>query len=101
MQFKEYLVVVKGSLPARAPPDTLPRSIGSESGMFSAKTPSCQTFRPFPQAEPNEPGPSPATARAEMTTILIVLLVLVLLGAIPAWPHSRGWGYGPSGLIGL
>ena len=36
-----------------------------------------------------------------MITILIVLAVLVLLGAIPAWPHSRSWGYGPSGGVGL
>lgn len=36
-----------------------------------------------------------------MTTLLIVLAVLVLLGAIPAWPHSRSWGYGPSGGLGL
>ena len=34
-------------------------------------------------------------------TILIILLVLVLLGVIPSWPHSRSWGYGPSGLVGL
>jgi hypothetical protein len=34
-------------------------------------------------------------------TIILVLLVLVLLGVIPAWPHSRGWGYGPSGGVGL
>jgi hypothetical protein len=36
-----------------------------------------------------------------MVTILIVLLVLMLVGAIPAWPHSRGWGYRPSGGIGV
>jgi len=36
-----------------------------------------------------------------MLTILIVLAVLLLLGAIPAWPHSRKWGYGPSGGLGL
>jgi hypothetical protein len=36
-----------------------------------------------------------------MSTILIVVLVLLLLGAFPAWPHSRQWGYGPSGLLGL
>ena len=36
-----------------------------------------------------------------MLTILIVLAVLLLLGAIPAWPHSRTWGYGPSGGLGL
>ena len=36
-----------------------------------------------------------------MPTILIVLIVLILLGVIPAWPHSRKWGYGPSGGLGL
>ncbi len=34
-------------------------------------------------------------------TILLVILVLVLVGAFPAWPHSRSWGYGPTGLLGL
>jgi len=32
--------------------------------------------------------------------ILLILLVLVLLGSVPAWPYSRGWGYGPSGALG-
>ena len=36
-----------------------------------------------------------------LETILIVLLVLMLLGAVPSWPHSRTWGYGPSGGLGL
>ena len=34
-------------------------------------------------------------------TILVVILILMLLGALPAWPHSRSWGYGPSGGLGL
>jgi Protein of unknown function (DUF3309). len=34
-------------------------------------------------------------------TILLVVLLLVLIGALPAWPHSRSWGYFPSGLVGL
>jgi len=34
-------------------------------------------------------------------TILLIIVVLMLLGAIPTWPHSRGWGYGPSGGLGL
>ena len=34
-------------------------------------------------------------------TILLILLVLLLIGAFPSWPHSRGWGYGPSGGLGL
>jgi len=36
-----------------------------------------------------------------MVTILIVLLVLALVGALPSWPYSRGWGYYPSGGFGL
>lgn len=34
-------------------------------------------------------------------TILIIILILILIGAIPAWPYSRGWGYGPSGIVGV
>jgi hypothetical protein len=34
-------------------------------------------------------------------TILLVIVILMLIGAIPAWPHSRQWGYGPSGGLGL
>jgi hypothetical protein len=34
-------------------------------------------------------------------TILIIILILILLGAIPAWPYSRCWGYGPSGIVGV
>ncbi len=34
-------------------------------------------------------------------TILLIVIVLLLLGAIPAWPHSRSWGYGPSGIVGV
>ncbi|WP_206956879.1 DUF3309 family protein [Trinickia acidisoli] len=34
-------------------------------------------------------------------TILLVILILLLIGAFPAWPHSRGWGYGPTGGLGL
>ena len=36
-----------------------------------------------------------------MGTILVILLVLLLIGAIPAWPYSRGWGFYPSGGLGL
>ena len=34
-------------------------------------------------------------------TILIILLILALIGAVPRWGYSRGWGYGPSGIFGL
>lgn len=36
-----------------------------------------------------------------MGTILLVIVVLALLGVLPAWPHSRSWGYGPTGGLGL
>ena len=36
-----------------------------------------------------------------MGTILLILLILLLIGAFPSWPHSRSWGYAPSGLFGV
>jgi len=33
--------------------------------------------------------------------ILLIVVVLIFAGAVPAWPHARGWGYGPSGIIGV
>ncbi len=36
-----------------------------------------------------------------LATILLIILILMLVGAIPSWPHSRKWGYGPSGGLGL
>lgn len=36
-----------------------------------------------------------------VSTILLILVILLLIGAVPAWPHSRSWGYGPSGLLGI
>ncbi len=36
-----------------------------------------------------------------MGLILLIILIILLLGAVPAWPHSRSWGYGPSGGLGL
>jgi hypothetical protein len=34
-------------------------------------------------------------------TVLLIVLVLMLIGVVPTWPHSRQWGYGPSGIVGL
>ena len=34
-------------------------------------------------------------------TLLLIVLILVLVGVVPSWPHSRSWGYGPSGAVGL
>ena len=36
-----------------------------------------------------------------MGTILLIILILLLIGAFPTWPHSRSWGYGPSGITGV
>lgn len=35
-----------------------------------------------------------------LSTVLLIVLILLLLGALPAWPYSRGWGYYPSGIFG-
>jgi hypothetical protein len=34
-------------------------------------------------------------------TILLIVVILILVGVLPAWPHARGWGYGPTGIAGL
>ena len=34
-------------------------------------------------------------------TVLLIVLILILVGALPSWPYSSGWGYGPSGIAGL
>lgn len=36
-----------------------------------------------------------------MSTVLLIILILLLIGAVPAWPHSKSWGYYPSGLLGI
>ena len=36
-----------------------------------------------------------------LSTILLVVLILLLVGALPTWPHSSAWGYGPSGVLGV
>lgn len=36
-----------------------------------------------------------------LSTILIIVLIVLLIGAIPAWPYSSGWGYGPGGIVGI
>ncbi|WP_370654033.1 DUF3309 family protein [Methylophaga sp.] len=36
-----------------------------------------------------------------ISTILLIVLILILIGAIPSWPHSRNWGYGPTGIVGV
>jgi hypothetical protein len=36
-----------------------------------------------------------------VSTLLLIVIVLLLVGALPSWPHSRSWGYGPSGLLGV
>ena len=50
------------------------------------------------------PGADNVTEREEhmsLGIVLLIVLVLLLVGAFPTWPHSRGWGYGPSGGLGL
>jgi hypothetical protein len=46
-------------------------------------------------------GPIIPEEQSMLGTILLIVLVLMLLGALPTWPHSRSWGYAPSGIFGL
>ncbi len=41
------------------------------------------------------------TESKPMSTVLLIILILLILGAVPAWPHSRSWGYAPSGLLSV
>jgi hypothetical protein len=41
------------------------------------------------------------TGAIMLSTVLLIVLILLLIGAIPSWPYSRGWGYGPSGILGI
>jgi low affinity Fe/Cu permease len=43
----------------------------------------------------------PLSRRSEMLTILVIVLVLILFGVLPTWPHSRSWGYYPSGGVAI
>jgi uncharacterized protein YjbJ (UPF0337 family) len=60
-------------------------------------------------AESASPGPGRGAAAPRtlledtpmLVTILLVILVLLVIGALPSWPYSSGWGYGPSGIVGL
>jgi hypothetical protein len=45
--------------------------------------------------------PEQSDRRKDMGTILLIILILVVIGALPTWPHSRSWGYYPSGGVGL
>lgn len=60
----------------------------------------------FGSAQIAEPGQAnllfgKRSKKMGLGTILLIILVLILLGVIPTWPHSRGWGYAPSGIVGV
>jgi len=61
-------------------------------------------LRPLPKNEPNgavRVVPFNVRGTIMLRTVLLIILVLALLGSFPLWPYSMGWGYGPSGGIGL
>ena len=55
----------------------------------------------FPSAGKYEATNTSPGEEAIVITILLVILILMLVGVVPAWPHSRNWGYAPSGTVGL
>src|SRR6185295_15017855 len=64
-------------------------------------TPLCQRPSPGNISQRNLFPPAGKEEGHRMRTLLLVILILLLLGALPAWPYSVNWGYGPSGLLGL
>lgn len=76
---------------------------GSYEMIAAQEFPSCchDRARAFPQFVQVGNGRLKLNREDYMSTILLIILILLLLGAIPAWPYSADWGYGPSGGIGL
>src|SRR5690349_19230192 len=70
-------------------PRTLP---ARERGMLDAGKPLRQPWRRYTNTE---------SGGLMLSTILIIVLILLLIGALPSWPYSRSWGYGPTGGLGL
>ena len=66
-------------------------------GSVSAKTRAAT----FDRCQPSGFNERREENRMSLGTILLIILILLLIGAIPAWPYSRGWGYFPSGIVGV
>ena len=90
----EARVVIPEELPLKRPADWRHGAGDSEHGAKRRRASALRDTVPLPLT---------LTGRDEMSlgTILLIILVLMLIGAFPSWPHSRGWGYGPSGGLGL
>ncbi len=58
-------------------------------------------LEPAPDAAPAARRVNPRSRTLSIGTILLIVLILILVGALPSWPHSRSWGYGPSGIVGV
>lgn len=61
-------------------------------GFISAPVHGCQPLTRHPTRKEDEMG---------IGTIFLIVLVLILIGVIPTWPHSRQWGYAPSGIVSI
>jgi Protein of unknown function (DUF3309) len=80
-----------GNLHADAVTDTPPLETQSATrSPYGREPPRLQRFTPT--SEEN---------RMSLGTILLIVLILMLVGVIPTWPHSKSWGYAPSGVVGL
>jgi hypothetical protein len=85
------------------------RAASRRSGQVNVATPSGVELSRDKTVEwrhEHSPGRPHAAAQADgncvmtLGTILLIILILALIGAIPSWPYSSGWGYGPSGIVG-
>jgi hypothetical protein len=84
------------------PPMALTRGVGNTAAGFEARD--FRSGTPRERASERKPllrGPCAQKEENYMRTILLIVLVLLILGALPTWPYSAGWGYYPSGGLGL
>jgi len=81
------------------------RSVSAEPVDLQGADTQMESFRPgnspnLQEASSSRPLPPNHARTSPMTTILIIILILLLIGGLPVFPHSRSWGYGPSGIVG-
>ena len=70
-------------------------------GRFALRAEGSGTYLAQPSCSPAVSLAVVGVQQMSLGTILLIVLILVLLGVIPTWGHSRSWGYGPSGIVGV
>jgi Protein of unknown function (DUF3309) len=77
------------------------RNPAKRSGVDAAPNGGDETTSRSSQAGPRPPFRAMENSTMTLGTIILIILIILLIGAIPSWGYSRGWGYGPSGILGV